>query len=117
VGAYALCDSAWEFAGATLLWSLGEILAFPTVATVVAALAPAHLRGRYQGLYAVLWGVAMLLAPGLGASALDRLGPRALFAGSLALSLAVAAGHLAAGPGRRRRLAALALAGGSRTAA
>lgn len=117
VGAYALCGSAWEFAGATLLWSLGEVLAFPTVATVVAALAPAHLRGRYQGLYAVLWGVAMLVAPGLGAAALDRLGPRALFAGCLAMSLAVAAGHLAAGPGRRRRLAALALAEGSRSAA
>lgn len=116
VGAYALCASAWQFAGATLLWSLGEILAFPTVATVLAALAPPHLRGRYQGLYGVLWGVAMLLAPGLGAAALDRLGSGALFAGCLLLCLAVAAGHLAAGPGRRRRLAAMALAQGATAA-
>jgi len=108
VGAYALCGSAWEFAGATLLWTLGEILAFPTVATVVAALAPAHLRGQYQGLYGMLWGVALLAAPGLGAATLERLGPRALFVASLALCLAAAAGHLAAAPRRRRRLAALA---------
>ncbi|MBI5068788.1 MAG: MFS transporter [Deltaproteobacteria bacterium] len=117
VGAYGLCASAWQFAGATLLWSLGEILAFPTVATLVAALAPAHLRGRYQGLYSVVWGVAMLVSPVLGASVLDRLGARALFSGCLVTCLAVAAGHLAAGPGRRRRLAALAQAEGSRTAA
>lgn len=106
MGAYALCGSAWEFAGATLLWSLGEILAFPTVATLVAALAPAELRGRYQGLYGVLWGVAMLAAPGLGAVALERLGPRALFAACLGVCLLVSLGHLAAGPARRRRLSA-----------
>ncbi|HEY7725726.1 MAG TPA: MFS transporter [Anaeromyxobacteraceae bacterium] len=104
-GAFALCASAWQYAAATAVWTLGEILAFPTSAAVVAALAPADLRGRYQGLYGLSFGVAMLLSPILGSSALQRLGSRALWASCLGLSLAVAAGQLAVGGARRRRLA------------
>lgn len=30
--------------------------------------APEHLRGRYQGAWALTWGLAFVLAPGLGAA-------------------------------------------------
>jgi MFS family permease len=106
-GAYALCADAWQYAAATAVWSLGEILAFPTSAAVVAALAPADLRGRYQGLYGLSFGAAMMLAPVLGSSALQRLGSRPLWTVCLLAALLVAAGQLAAGGPRRRRLAAL----------
>ncbi len=103
-GAYALCQSAWHFAAATAVWSLGEILVLPVASAVVASLSPPDLRGRYQGLYGLVFGVAMLASPVAGAAALERLGPRALWAACLALSLLVALGHLAASGARRRRL-------------
>jgi MFS family permease len=102
-GAYALCSSAWQFAGATALWSLGEILTFPVAATLVAELAPAHLRGRYQGLYGMMWGAALILAPALGAALYERAGARAVWIACLGVCLAAAGGHLAIGGARRRR--------------
>jgi MFS family permease len=102
-GGYALAGSAWEFAAATAVWSLGEIFVLPVAATLVAALSPPDLRGRYQGLYSLTFGAAMFASPILGAAALERLGPGALWSACLGLSLLVALGHLAAGGARRRR--------------
>jgi MFS family permease len=102
-GGYALAGSGWQYAAATAVWSLGEIFVLPVAATVVAALSPPDLRGRYQGLYSLTFGAAMLASPILGASALERLGPGALWSACLGLSLLVALGHLAAGGARRRR--------------
>ena len=90
------------------LWTLGEVTGFPAAATVVANLAPAALRGRYQGAFSMAWGVAFTIAPVLGGEVLTRAGAIALWATCLAIGLAVAAGHLAAAGPRRRRLAAVA---------
>jgi MFS family permease len=106
-GAYALATSAWTWAVATGLWTLGEILVFPSVDALVARLAPVDLRGRYQGVLSFLYGVGLAAAPPLGGLALERFGPTALFGGSLVIGLLVAAGHLAAAAPRRRRLAAI----------
>jgi MFS family permease len=90
------------------LWTLGEVVGFPAGAAIVANLAPMELRGRYQGIFAMSWGIAFMIAPILGGEVLTRLGGRALWVICLGIGAAVAAGHvLAAGP-RRRRLAALA---------
>jgi MFS family permease len=91
-------------AGAAL-WTVGEVVGFPTASSLVADLSPAALRGRYQGAFSMVWGTAMFLSPILGGQVLQRLGAPALWILCLALGLAVAAGHLAAGPARRRRLA------------
>jgi MFS family permease len=104
-GGYGLARGAWQLAGATAVWTLGEILMAPVGAAVVAALAPPALRGRYQGLFGLSWGLGMLLSPPLGAAVLTRAGPGPLWAGCLAVALLVAAGHLAAGGARRRRMA------------
>ncbi len=95
----------------TLLWTLAEVIGFPVAAALVADLAPAHLRGRYQGAYAMTWGTALMLSPLLAGATMERSGTRAVWAGCLAVGTAVAVGHLAAAGPRRRRLAAIALAG------
>jgi MFS family permease len=92
----------------TGLWTVGEVVGFPVAAAVVADLAPVELRGRYQGAFAMTWGMAFTLSPALSGWALARLGGRALWLGCLAVALAVAAGHLATAGPRRRRLAAVA---------
>jgi hypothetical protein len=91
----------------TAVWTLGEVVGFPVAAAFVADLAPAELRGRYQGAFSMSWGVAFALAPLAGGEALSRIGAPALWIACLCLGAAVALGHLVAGPSRRRRLAAL----------
>lgn len=54
------------------------------------------------------WGLAFTLSPIAGGGLLARAGPTALWLACLGAGLLVAAGHLAAAPARRRRLAALA---------
>jgi MFS family permease len=104
-GAYALAASAWGWAGATAVWTLGEILLFPSIDALVARLAPEDLRGRYQGMLALVHGLGLAASPPLGGLVLERLGADALFGACLISALLVAAGHLAAAGARRRRLA------------
>ncbi len=104
-GAYGVCSTAAQFALATGVWSLGEIAALPTAVAVVANLAPPDLRGRYQGAYGLSFAIAMMAAPVLGGTFLERFGSHALWSACLAVGVLTAAAHLAIGPSRRRRLA------------
>ncbi len=104
-GAYSVCSTATQFALATGVWSLGEIAALPTAVAVVANLAPPDLRGRYQGAYGLTFAIAMMAAPVLGGTFLERFGWHALWLACLTVGVVVAAAHLAIGPSRRRRLA------------
>ncbi|HEY6005811.1 MAG TPA: MFS transporter, partial [Anaeromyxobacter sp.] len=87
------------YAAGTVLWTIGEVTGFPAGAAIVANLAPSDLRGRYQGVFSMSWGVAFTVAPVLGGELLTRLGSRALWATCFLICAAVAAGHvLTAGP-------------------
>jgi MFS family permease len=95
---------ALYLAGAAF-WTVGEVVGFPVASSLVADLAPVALRGRYQGAFSMVWGMAMSLSPVLGGQGLRRLGAPVLWAICLGAGLAVAAGHLLTAPARRRRLA------------
>jgi len=100
-GAYGRCTTALEYGAATAVWSLGEILTIPILSSLVAGLSPPDLRGRYQGLLGLSFGVGLAIAPALGGVVLQRLGAPALWSGAAALGVVTAAGHLAAGRARR----------------
>ena len=85
------------------VWTAGEILTAGIAGTIVAALAPAHLRGRYAGLFGFAWSAAAVLAPLLGSGLLETAGPRVLWFTVGGIGLASAAGMLALGPAIRRR--------------
>ena len=99
-GGYALCREGWHYALATVVWTLGEVAYLPIASALVAELAPAQLRGRYQGAYSLAWGVASCLAPALGPAVLEALGARPLWVGCLLVALAAAVGQLALGRAR-----------------
>jgi MFS family permease len=54
-----------------VVWSVGEIVFVPVAAAHVANIAPVDMRGRYQGAWAVMWGVSHILAPAVGAALFD----------------------------------------------
>ncbi|MFD1149824.1 MDR family MFS transporter [Saccharothrix hoggarensis] len=103
-GATALASTTPGYALCMVVWTLGEVLVHSVGAAVVADLAPAHLRGRYNGAYGTAWGLAAFLAP-LGGTQLLVLGAPVLWTTCLVLCLVAAVGQLALGPAVRVRAA------------
>jgi MFS family permease len=64
----AWAESLAALAFTVVVWTIGEIVYAPMAATYVADIAPAHLRGRYQGAWGLTWGLAFMLGPGIGAA-------------------------------------------------
>jgi MFS family permease len=106
-GLVAFAHAAWFFALTVVVWTLGEMLQSPSNAATVASLSPVALRGRYQGLQSLSWSAGTALAPIAGGFTQEHLGNTALWAGCFLLCVLVAAGHLVAGPSRRRRIGTL----------
>lgn len=101
-GVNALGGSLAVYLAGTALWTVGEVVGFPAAAALTAELAPASLRGRYQGTYSMAWGLALTLGPVAGGELYGRGGGRTLWVACLAVALLVAGGHLVAGAARRR---------------
>jgi hypothetical protein len=99
-----VAGSATGYAATVVVWTLGEIVVAAVSGAVVASLAPAHLRGRYSGLYGMSWSVGGLLAP-LGGTWLFSIGAPALWLTCAGLCAAAAGGQLALAPAVRRRSA------------
>jgi MFS family permease len=102
-GLTAVADTAWVYAMTVMIWTVGEMLSSPSNATTNAALSPAGMRGRYQGVFSLSWSAATFVAPIAGGAVLQYAGDAALWLGCLGLGLAGALLHLRAGPARERR--------------
>jgi MFS family permease len=88
------------YAASVVVWTLGEILFSPASTALVADLAPANLRGRYQGAFAMAFTSGFALAPIAGGYVLGRAGARWLWMACLAIGLAVGLGFLMLRRGR-----------------
>jgi MFS family permease len=106
-GLNALAHTAWAYALAVCVWTVGEMLNSPSNSATNAELSPAHMRGRYQGVLSLSWSAAGFLAPIIGAATLQHAGPAALWLGCLALTSLVALLHAISGPSRENRAEAL----------
>jgi predicted MFS family arabinose efflux permease len=102
-GLTAVADTAATYAFTVLVWTLGEMLSSPSNSVLLAELAPAAARGRYQGVYSLSWQAAKFGAPILGGYVQQHAGGAALWVGSAALCGIVAVVQLLAGPARDRR--------------
>lgn len=97
-GLYGVVGSIPGYVLAVVITTVGEMAAVPTASAVVADLAPAAQRGRYQGVYAMSFGVASCLGPLLGVAVLHHAGGRALWFGCFAVMLLVTVGQFVLGP-------------------
>lgn len=106
-GATAWASSVPAYAATVAVWTVGEVIGAATGPAVIAGLAPAAMRGRYQGVFGFSFAAASLAAPLLGGTVYQHLGATALWVGCGVVSLGAAFAHLAAGPARERRMTAL----------
>jgi MFS family permease len=85
-GLTAVAISVPVLALTVVVWTFGEMVAAPVMNTYVADLAPAHLRGRYQGAYVLTFSLALVLAPAIGTT-LFAWSPTGLWLACAALSV------------------------------
>lgn len=105
IALHGLAPSFPLHAAAVTVWTIGEIFESPSRSAVVAAMAPADARGRYQGAVVMAFGAAQLVSPKLGTWTWEHVGPDVLWGACLVVGAVVALAHVAAGPARRRRMA------------
>ncbi len=80
----------WGFRLTVMVWTIGEMMAMPLVAAIVADMAPSRLRGRYMGVYTMSYSGANMIAAPLGAFVLVRFGGSVLWGFCFALGIASA---------------------------
>jgi MFS family permease len=103
-----LAHVAWQYAATTAVWTVGEVGTAGFTAALVADLAPAEARGRYQALFGWGWSAASLTGPTLGTAVYGGLGPGAMWLGCLAVGAICGTGALLlSGRVTHRRAAAL----------
>ncbi|HJQ41505.1 MAG TPA: MFS transporter [Jatrophihabitantaceae bacterium] len=108
MAATGLSHSTWQFAVTVVMWTVGEIGTAGSFQALIAALAPAGMRGRYAGALGLAWGAADLIAPILGAASFAH-ARTALWLGCLVAGVAAGAGqYWLLGQVERRRATSLA---------
>lgn len=92
------------YALSVVIWTLGEIAQASVAPAIVADMAPARLRGLYQGIYGSSWGLAFFAGPALGGLILQRYGSTFLWSASFLLAVVVALGQLVISAPATRRI-------------
>jgi MFS family permease len=95
------------YAATVLVWTLGEIAFNAVGPALVADLAPAHLRGRYNGVFGTSFGAAALVAPIVGTLTLQHLGEGWLWSCCLLASVISGGAILLLGPRIEARRASM----------
>lgn len=83
---YAFAHGPIGLLVATAIWSVGEMLCFPTQSALVASLAPPGRSGRTMSLYVFTFGLALPVGAGLGPRVYERFGANTVWIGCLVLA-------------------------------
>jgi MFS family permease len=101
MAAYALLWGAAIFVIGTLVWSLAEIVAGPTMFAYPAMAAPPGLRGRYVGAAQATFGLGMAIGPVIGVAVWHSFGRSLWWTCGLACAVGLAAAWRGIGPQAR----------------
>ena len=105
-GLDVFAHSLLVYVATVLVWTLGEIAGSVVGSALIADLAPAHQRGRYNGVYSAAFGGSAILGPLTGTMALGHLGRTTLWTSCLVLGFVAALLVATTGPAIRRRTTA-----------
>jgi len=87
LGSAAFAPRGWPTVVSVLTISLGGMLLNPISFAIVSQMAPTVLRGRYMGVWTLVWEGGVALGPIFGGAAMDRLGGRGAYALVLSVGL------------------------------
>lgn len=104
-GAVGLVAGFTGYIVCAVIWTIGNMMAAPPNATVIADLSPEQMRGRYQGVFSLTHAAAAFAAPAIGGFTFQFLGD-GHWAVIFGIGAAASVGHLLAGPRRERSTAA-----------
>jgi MFS family permease len=76
---YAFVGTFALFAVAIAILTIGEMIAIPISNAVVARFAPDEMRGRYNFIYGLSWGISFALGPYLAGRIMDNYNPNLLW--------------------------------------
>ena len=76
---YGFVGSFPGFAAAIAILTIGEMIAVPISNALVAQFAPAEMRGRYNFIYGLSWGISFALGPYLAGRIMDNYDPNLLW--------------------------------------
>ncbi|MDQ3474368.1 MAG: MFS transporter [Acidobacteriota bacterium] len=82
-GGLAISGDASAIAATVVVWTVGEMILLPASSAYVSDIAPPAQAGAYMGLYTMGFSLAFAIGPWLGVEVLERLGPVAVWLGTL----------------------------------
>jgi MFS family permease len=90
LGSTALGSNFWHFLASMIVMTTGELMLVPTTTTLIANLAPPHMRGRYMSIYSLTFGMGQGIGPVIGGFLYDNLAPVSIWYGAMLMPLASA---------------------------
>ena len=103
LGGSAFAGPLWSLVILIVVLSIGETLLSPVASAEVSDLAPEAVRGRYMGVWTVVWNGGAALGPAFGGWAMDTFGGREAFIALLVVGMVGAVGFALLAPAWRRR--------------
>lgn len=90
---FALSGNFWAFLLGMMVFTGGEMLLVPTATALVSAIAPAHMRARYMGIFTLSFRVGSGVGPVVGGWLSDQFAPVATWYGGMIVCLIAATGY------------------------
>jgi MFS family permease len=76
---FGFVSQYWLFVTAIVVITLGEMLVVPTSQSLATNFAPEDMRGRYMGVFGMVWMIPATFGPGLAGVILDNYNPNLLW--------------------------------------
>ena len=76
---YGFVETFWWFAVAIAILTIGEMITIPISNAMVARFAPEEMRGRYNFIYGLSWGISFAAGPYLAGRIMDNYDPDLLW--------------------------------------
>jgi MFS family permease len=76
---YGFVSTYWLFVIAMAILTIGEMITVPVANALVASFSPEEMRGRYNFIYGLSWGLSFAIGPWLAGQVMDHYDPNWLW--------------------------------------